>query len=334
MLFEPTSLAATAKLVAETLESHYAVDPVPVFEKAGLDYGQLSVSGGRYRFDRVKALWNAAPIVSKDPCFGLYAGEHIRPTSFHALGFSWLSSQTLLGSIQRLCRYHQVITTAPAEMKIELDSAGYIFTVGFPNPDMIPADTTIDAFFVGFVRLCRIATDSHFCPESVALRREDFGRVDDYVKALDAPVTFGAERNTIRLDREKLHALLPGHNIDIVKANDRVVEHYLATMEPHRVAAEVREILIQLLPSGKASQNRIAEHLHRSLSTLQRQLQTEGTNYQQIREETRRILAQDYVSDGELSLSQIAYLLGFSDQSNFSRAFKRWTGVSPREYRS
>ena len=158
--------------------------------------------------------------------------------------------------------------------------------------------------------------------------------MDEYVKALDAPVTFGAERNAIRLDKEKMQAPLPGHNIDIVKANDRVVEHYLATMEPHQVAAEVREILIQLLPSGKASQNRIAERLHRSLSTLQRQLQTEETNYQQIREQTRRTLAQNYVSDGELSLGQIAYLLGFSDQSNFSRAFKRWTGVSPRAYRA
>ena len=65
MLFEPTSLAATAKLVAETLESRYAVDPLPVFEKAGLDYGKLSVPGARYPFDRVKALWNAAPVAAK-----------------------------------------------------------------------------------------------------------------------------------------------------------------------------------------------------------------------------------------------------------------------------
>ena len=67
---------------------------------------------------------------------------------------------------------------------------------------------------------------------------------------------------------------------------------------------------------------------------MQRQLQTEHTTFKDIAEDTKRALAEQYVGQGQLSLSQIAYLMGFSDQSNFSRAFKRWTGAAPREYRA
>jgi AraC-like DNA-binding protein len=88
------------------------------------------------------------------------------------------------------------------------------------------------------------------------------------------------------------------------------------------------------LPSGGAHQDRIANSMHRSSSTLQRQLQSEGTSYREILKETRFGLAKEYLRDHRYSHAQIAYLLGFSDQSNFSRAFKRWTGVAPRQYQS
>jgi len=72
--------------------------------------------------------------------------------------------------------------------------------------------------------------------------------------------------------------------------------------------------------------------LNRSSSTLQRQLQAEGLTYRSVLENTRRSLAEEYLREGSQSHAQIAYLLGFSDQSNFSRAFKRWTSMSPRQF--
>jgi AraC-like DNA-binding protein len=88
-----------------------------------------------------------------------------------------------------------------------------------------------------------------------------------------------------------------------------------------------------MLPSGKADQDTIASRLYRSTSTLQRQLSAEGTSYRDILETTRRGLAEKYLREGGHTQAEIAYMVGFSDQSNFARAFKRWTGVSPGEFR-
>ena len=88
------------------------------------------------------------------------------------------------------------------------------------------------------------------------------------------------------------------------------------------------------MPSGDIDQEEIARALHQSPSTLQRRLREEGTSYQQLLDTTRHELAIDYLREGQHSLADITFLLGFSDQSNFTRAFRRWTGRTPREYLS
>lgn len=334
MLFEPTTLTSAARVVAETLESHYATDPRPVFATAGLDYAQLDAAGARYPWRGMQALWQAAVEVTGDPAFGLYAGRRIRPTSFHALGYSWLSSATLLGSLQRLCRYYRVISTVPMQLSLESQGNTHVLTEIMSDPAHVPTETAVDAFISAIVQMCRTATDAHFAPAAVAVEHADHGAAGDYIQVLACPVHFSADRTHIVFDSPSLEVTLPGDNTALARANDKVAEHYLESLDPHKVASEVRELLVSLLPSGRSSQATIAGRMNRSLSTLQRQLQNEGMSYQSIRDETRDSLAQEYVREANLSLSQIAYLLGFSDQSNFSRAFKRWTGQTPREFRN
>ncbi|MDH3978066.1 MAG: AraC family transcriptional regulator [Gammaproteobacteria bacterium] len=332
MIFEPTTLAAAARVIAETLENHYALDPEKVFRAANLDIGQLDDPESRYPAKNMQLLWRKAVEMTGDPCFGLFAGRRCRVTSFHALSFSWIASETLRGSLQRLCRYHQVITTMPLHLNLIEHADHYELIIDYKGA--VPEIASIDAFVAAIIQLCRTATNSNFAPISIALKRSDRGSLGTYVEVLGCPVTVGADHISINFDRESLEARLPGNNLELAKANDSVLEKYLAALDERSVASEVRELLVTLLPSGKSSQDRIARRMHRSLSTLQRQLQHEGTSYQEIKDETRQKLAEDYVQESKLSLSQIAYMLGFSDQSNFSRAFKRWTGVTPKDYRT
>ena len=118
MLQEPTTIAGNARLIGETLQSHYSLDPGPVFKKVGIDEARLDVPGARYPYSAMQRLWQASVDATNDPAFGLYVGKNIRPTTFHALGFSWIASRTLLESLQRMLRYTKLITTAPAELNL------------------------------------------------------------------------------------------------------------------------------------------------------------------------------------------------------------------------
>ena len=153
-----------------------------------------------------------------------------------------------------------------------------------------------------------------------------------YRDALRAPIRFNADVGTFYFDKETLRAPLPHGTPDVAKATDKIAEQYIETLDPHKVASQVRRLLIALLPSGKADQALVSSRLNRSTSSLQRQLQSEGLSYRDVLESTRRSLAENYLRDNKHSYAQIAFLLGFSDQSNFSRAFKRWTSLSPKQY--
>jgi AraC-like DNA-binding protein len=100
------------------------------------------------------------------------------------------------------------------------------------------------------------------------------------------------------------------------------------------VAARVRALLLKAMPSGDLDQDGVARSLHQSASTLQRRLRAEGTSFQRLLDATRREQALEYLMEGRHSLANITFLLGFADQSNFTRAFRRWTGKTPRQYLS
>ena len=136
MLHERTTIAAVARLIGETLQSHYTVDPEPLYRQVGIDPERMNVSGARYPWIAMQKLWLAAAEATGDPCLGLTVGRNIRPTTFHALGFSWLASRTLLESLQRLVRYTKLLSTAPVELVITLDDN--IWKLSDRRPDSVP----------------------------------------------------------------------------------------------------------------------------------------------------------------------------------------------------
>jgi AraC-like DNA-binding protein len=332
MLFEPTTLAATAVAIAEAVEQ-LGGDPRGPFRRAGVDMDEMQVPGARYPFRAMVRLWEEARIETNEPCIGLFAARKLRPQGLHALGLSWLSSSTLLSGLQRMVRYARIANTAlrfslvPKGEQIELATAYHVH-------DIVPPPEAIDALLAFIVKMCRLMTDSHFAPLLVTFRRPDNGHLDQYIDMFQSPVLCSKEENALYFDARVLGEPIPAGNEQLAAETDRIADRYLATVDPERVADRVRKILLTLLPSGDVDQESVARTLHRSVSALQRQLKAEGATYRQILDETRVSLAQEFVREKRYSLGQVAYLLGFSDQASFSRAFKRWTGTTPSEFRA
>jgi len=332
MFLEHTTLASTTNLIADTLEVHYGIAPEPLLLQIGMNPELLHKPGARYPTSKMQQLWGLCVEKTGDSCFGLVTGSRIKTTTFHALGFAWLASNTVHEEIDRLMRYYQVICTMPIQFEFTEDGDDYRLTVGSP-PEYPPfEDVTIDAFFTAILKLIRYTTGNHFAPSRIGLQKNNGERLSEYVEAFGCSVEMQCDSDFMCFDKELCDAELSGQNRDLAIANERVLENYVQALDPDKVSSKVRELLITLMPSGNATQDEVANKLHRSLSTLQRQLSAEGTNFKTIRDDTRRSMAEQYIQDGDYSLSQIAFLLGFSDQSNFSRAFKRWTGTTPGDY--
>ena len=332
MLYEPSTLASAVAVLATTLREDYGMDPAPIYEAAGVPLGPPATPQTRYPLENLKKLWALALEATGDETIGLKTGMHVKPTDFYAFGYSWLASETLLGAMQRLCRYYQLLSTASVEISLRETEDAYALSAIFPEESKSPPKEGVDSGMTALLRLCDIVAEKEVRPLRIELTCPPTVHPDAYRKALRAPIEFNAEVGTFYFDKELLRERLPGASPDIAKATDKIAEHYIETLDPAKVASQVKRLLIALLPSGKTDQDLVARRMNRSTSTLQRQLQTEGLSYREVLESTRRGLAEDYLSEGKHSHAQIAYLLGFSDQSNFSRAFKRWTEMSPREY--
>jgi AraC-like DNA-binding protein len=226
-----------------------------------------------------------------------------------------------------------VIVTVPLRLELVYGEARSELRIAYTNPRFPLLPIPFDSFIASIVGLCRIATTPAFHPLEVRLAFADNNRGRDYEALFNAPIIFAADVNALVFDRAVLEQPLPGRSHDLLRVSDRVIENYLEALSPDAVSTEVRRLLLSMLPAGTVSQEAVAKRLHMSKSTLHRRLREENTSYQEVASSTLQALAVNYVSDSTHSLAYIAFLLGFSDQSNFSRAFRRWTGMSPKAYR-
>jgi AraC-like DNA-binding protein len=332
MLYEPTTLASVARLVGETLEKDYGIDPVRIFAQVNIDTSKFKRPGSRVPLSKMTRLWDTAVFITGDQQFGLKAGARAEPSDFYVLGHAWLASATLRGGLQRLCRYAHVVSTAITRVEVVEEDGMVVFVESFDDPSIVISRTADEAGLVAFFKFCEIIRRGPVRPMKADLIFPADTARPYLEEFLQCPVTYGNEREKIYFSKELFEERLSGYVPEVLDSTSRIAEQYLRSLDQTKVATDVGRLLVKMLPSGNADQDTIASRLYRSTSTLQRQLSAEGTSYRDILEKTRRSLAEKYLRDGDYTQAEIAYMVGFSDQSNFARAFKRWTGMSPGQF--
>jgi AraC-like DNA-binding protein len=232
----------------------------------------------------------------------------------------------------RLCRFINVLSTVGSQMHLQAHGDSYSLVETGALRLVQTQRVADDAGCAAFLKLCDFVTAAPVRPSRVSLPGTASTSGVDFAKMFGCPVTCEGIQDVWTFGAADLDAPLTGAIPDVANSIDRIAEDYIASLEEGAIAQEVRQMIVQLLPSGHVDQDAIASKLHRSRSTLQRQLGSEGTSYRDIVETTREELAKKYLQDSEYTQAQIAFMVGFSDQSNFARAFKRWTGMSPGEF--
>lgn len=327
---ETTTIGSYSLAIARALQAS-GVDGDRVFRAVGIPANLANDPMTRLSTSTLTRLYRTCVEVTNNPYFGLTAARYIHLNHMHALGHALASSATLLDFCRRLERYFRLVSQV-ADVSVN-EAAGSV-TLRFKY--RVPISWETEDAFLGFLILTmRQLYRQEFNPLRVELHRpmprEGAG---PYEEMMRAPVSFGHVDGLLVFNRVDLAQLLDGSCPELAQVNDSIAMAYLARLERSDVITGVTQKIIEMLPEGECNRDKVASALCMSPTNLQLKLSQRGTSFQQILDETRKELACSYVLQSRRSVTEITFLLGFSDTSNFTRAFKRWTGTSPTQYRA
>lgn len=326
-----TVLVSAVGLLKGLVEFH-GLDASQCLREAGVPVEKLNDPNGRLSDQAVDAAWLHVQTLITDPCFGLHAHRCWHPSQLGALGYAWLASSTLRNALGRLSRYARTVADR-ASVTISDCDRGLRVRLDAERQQEKEIPALVDATLCVLVDMCRVNYGNVLDPVEVNLRREPPPCAGRYFAYFRSPVNFRAGDNNLVLPMQVMDAPLPGANAVLARMHDQVLTDYLAHLEQSSIEARVRARIVEELPAGEVSQASVAAALAMGERTLQRRLKELGTSFSDLLEDARRELALAYLQDRRMSLLEISYLLGFSDPSSFSRAFRRWTGTAPRDAR-
>ncbi len=328
-----TTLASMELIVWKLLEDNNE-DPLPIFRRLQLDPELMYHSGGRYPRDTVMELWQEAAKTIKDPCFGLLAAESWHPSNFGTLGYALLMSTSLRETLLRLLRFNRVVTDEPiAEAELVEDGDVLIYAIQYKSSSDFHVPAREDAIMAWLLSMLRVNFQKPFAPISVHFTHEKPSCSAKFYQYFQCPVHFNSSVTKMEMSLKDADRVLTSANKELAEFNDQVMTKYLEAKASSSIVTRVKKIIVEHLPTGNATVEKVATDLFMSKRKLQRLLQEEGTSFFNLINETRKDIAKQYVKDKEMDLTEIAFLLGFAEQSTFSRSFKRWTGKSPSVFR-
>ncbi len=326
-----TTLASAAGLLWKVIES-YNQDPEPYFRKARIDPKLINDPHARLSLTSIDNIYKELFDSVNDPCIGLKLASLWHPSYLASLGYAWLASSTLYAALNRLSRYVRIINDA-ISVSLEEEGDNLVITVRSDDREF-PHYYQDDASSAILLNMCRANYGKELNPVSVSFKHDGPSPCSgDYSSFFRCPVEFGADHNQIILPLEMVNKRLTSSNPQLAQINDQVMINYLADLDKEDIVQQVKVAIIEQLPSGNVTDEKISEAVYTSKRSLQRKLNEQGTTFKTILTEVREDLALKYIHDRKLTLTEISFMLGFSEMSSFSRAFKRWTGESPKEFR-
>jgi len=305
-------------------------------ERAGIDLRDLADQDGRIPFPRYVALMRAAKVLARDPALGLHYGEAVDIAEVSLIGLLGQAAETMQEAFAQLNRYVRLIVETDnagdgRRFQMVADRGGFWMVDTRKNPNAFPELT--ESAFAQLICGPRRFDETPFV-KAVHVTHADPGYRDEYERIFGAPVIFGSDRNALLIDpswAQHRVARLPRYAFGILSERADALLRSLESSKTTR--GRVESALMPVLHTGDAGMDRVARQLGVSRQTLFRKLKAEGVTFAGVLDELRQKLAMDYLGGRKVSVNETAYLVGFSEPAAFSRAFKRWTGCSPRTMR-
>lgn len=328
----PSSTGGIARLAHARLAAA-GIDAGPLLTKAGLTQEQID-NRVRVPIGAQITFLNLAAEAIDDPLLGFHLAQL---PDFRQMGLFYYvlaSSSVLQEMFERGTKYSSLVNDG---IRQELLGGGLCGVALKYTGISRHSDCHISEFWMtAALRICRHLTGRRLVPEHVRFMHHRKSGVAEISEYFGADIEFGAERDEIAFDEKNCDLPIVSADPDLNRILVTYCEEALAKRKKsgESFQARVENAMVPLLPHGKARADEIARRLNVSQRTFARRLALEGMTFSEVLERLRKDLANRYLADPELSVSQIAWLLGYREIGAFSHAFKRWTGKTPRETRT
>jgi AraC-like DNA-binding protein len=305
------------------------VDADAVLAKVGLDKSILSLPELRTPHDAQEWFWQAMEEVSGDPHIGLHLGSHMPIFKGQVLEYLFLSSPTFGEGLKRALDYQRLLSDAAnAEM---VDHGERIFLKQMLWSKKLAHLN--ECASVGVIKFFSFVTDGAFMPIEVHFSHPRHADQREYERVFGCPVKFEMPDVGIFFDRKLMDLPSAHHEPELLQLHERLASEQMARLEKQDLVFQVSRLVAELLESGHANLEEVAARLGIKPRQLRTRLADAGTNFNQLVAEYRCKLAKRLLAGTDENIDEIVYLTGFSEPSTFYRAFKRWVGMTPIEYR-
>ncbi|MCZ8061282.1 MAG: AraC family transcriptional regulator ligand-binding domain-containing protein [Novosphingobium sp.] len=328
------SVVASMALGLIDFAADRGADRTALLKPVGLD-GRTEEINRRVPLDRYAAMFRLAARQCDDPALAVHFAEATNFADLSIVGLLGYASETMRDALDQLNRFGRLVTdiavTGPARFVLTREADGLWLTDHRIDDPLFPELT--ESTFVRMVVGTRQFGDTPYA-SLAEVTHQDHGQGAELARALGVPVRFGAARNAMRVSEAwQTHriALYPRYAFALFCAH---ADTLLAELDAARsVAGQVERAVLPVLHTGTVTAEGVARQLGLSGQGLYRALRAEGTTFEDLLADLRHRFARGYLEQGRASLNEIAYLLGYSDVSAFSRAFKRREGVAPGPWR-
>jgi AraC-like DNA-binding protein len=303
---------------------------------AGIDAGILENRELRIPFGQVQALLQHAADACGDPDLGLHFGEMSR--SFppgHLLNAVMTNSPDVAGALERFFRFHGLMSDAVIP-RLERSGEHADIVIEPAQPGFVIGRHYLDTSLAACAGFLEKLGGKRIRPVEVRFAYETPVDTTGHRRIFSCPLRFREPVSQLRFESRFLDRPLPHADRELLISLEQMAEERLArsAAPPGWAVKTRRSILRTLLGGDRPAVETVARDLAVSVRHLQGQLKAEETTYKQVLDTVRLDLARDYLERDDLSLCEVAFLLGYAEQSSFNHAFKRWTGATPMEYRS
>jgi AraC-like DNA-binding protein len=325
----PTATGFAARRAVVALRARN-IDPAPMLERFGLTEEAVNIDQIRVSAAAQARFLESAAEALHDPELGFHIGAEVNPRGVGLLFYVASAGKDLGEAMALFARYCRIVNEA-VRVKLTRQDSELVTEISLVGVPRFRAAQNAEFGITVMVKSVREMTGRNIRPTKISFGHMRNSAFSEFERFCGCPVEFGGSGDQLVFSNESLAVPLITEDEHLLDTLRPICDEAAKQREtaPESLRALVENEAQRLLPHGKARKPNVAKRLAMSTRTLSRRLASEGTTFEDVMDELRRSLALQYIKTPSISLSQIAWLLGYEGGTSFNHAFRRWTGGPP-----